>query len=60
MTDQRSHIRINVFPGGFNWGLYVAVDLGMFARRGLEATIQETPNSVAQMTGLPRAGSRSP
>jgi ABC-type nitrate/sulfonate/bicarbonate transport system substrate-binding protein len=52
MTDQRSHIRINVFPGGFNWALYVAVDLGMFARRGLEVTIQETPNSVAQMTGL--------
>ena len=54
MTDPRSHIRVNVFPGGFNWGLYVAIDRGLFARHGLDATIQGTPNSVAQMTGLAR------
>ena len=52
MTDQRSHIRVNVFPGGFNWGLYVAIDRGLFARHGLDVTIEGTPNSVAQMTGL--------
>lgn len=52
MTDQRSHITVNVFPGGFNWGLYVAIDRGLFARHGLDVSIEGTPNSVAQMTGL--------
>jgi ABC-type nitrate/sulfonate/bicarbonate transport system substrate-binding protein len=52
MTDQRSPIRVNVFPGGFNWGLYVAIDRGLFARHGVEVTIQGTPSSVAQMTGF--------
>ena len=28
-------IRVNVFPGGFNWGLYVGIDTGLFAREGL-------------------------
>lgn len=51
MTDPRP-VRVNVFPGGFNWGLYVAVDRGLFARRGLDVVIEATPNSVAQMTGL--------
>ena len=37
-TDQRTRIRVNVFPGGFNWGLYVAIDRGLFARRGLDVT----------------------
>jgi ABC-type nitrate/sulfonate/bicarbonate transport system substrate-binding protein len=52
VTDRRSHITVNVFPGGFNWGLYVAIDRGLFARHGLDVTIEGTPNSVAQMTGL--------
>jgi ABC-type nitrate/sulfonate/bicarbonate transport system substrate-binding protein len=50
VTDQLSRITVNVFPGGFNWGLYVAIDRGLFARHGLDVTIQGTPNSVAQMT----------
>ena len=41
-----------MFPGGFNWGLYVAIDRGLFAQRGLNVAIEATPNSVAQMTGL--------
>jgi ABC-type nitrate/sulfonate/bicarbonate transport system substrate-binding protein len=52
MTEPRSHIRVNVFPGGFNWGLYVAIDRGLFARHSLDVIIEGTPNSVAQMTGL--------
>jgi ABC-type nitrate/sulfonate/bicarbonate transport system substrate-binding protein len=52
MTDQRPHIRVNVFPGGFNWGLYVAIDRGMFSRYGIDVSILGTPNSVAQMTEL--------
>ncbi len=52
MTDQRPHIRVNVFPGGFNWDFYVAIDRGMFSRYGIDVSILGTPNSVAQMTEL--------
>jgi ABC-type nitrate/sulfonate/bicarbonate transport system substrate-binding protein len=45
-------VTVNVFPGGFNWGIYVAQHNGLFARNGLRVTVQETPNSVAQMTAL--------
>jgi len=45
-------VTVNVFPGGFNWGIYVAQHNGLFARNGLRVTMQETPNSVAQMTAL--------
>ena len=46
------HLTVNVFPGGFNWPLFVARDKGLFARQGLEVEIQPTTGSVAQMTGL--------
>lgn len=52
MTDQRPHIRVNVFPGGFNRDFYVAIDRGMFSRYGIDVSILGTPNSVAQMTEL--------
>lgn len=52
MADPKCHIRVNVFPGGFNWALYVGIDRGLFDRRGLDITIQSTPNSVTQMTDL--------
>jgi ABC-type nitrate/sulfonate/bicarbonate transport system substrate-binding protein len=51
-----SHVRVNVFPGGFNWGLYIGIDKGFFARHGLAVTVEGTPNSVAQMTDLSRGG----
>jgi len=43
-------VTVNVFPGGFNWGLYVGQDKGFFARRGIAVQMQGTPNSVTQMT----------
>jgi ABC-type nitrate/sulfonate/bicarbonate transport system substrate-binding protein len=43
-------VTVNVFPGGFNWGLYIGIEKGFFARRGLTVEVQGTPNSVAQMT----------
>jgi ABC-type nitrate/sulfonate/bicarbonate transport system substrate-binding protein len=52
MTDHPPQIRVNVFPGGFNWGLYVAIDRGLFARHGIDVTVCGTPNSVTQMTEL--------
>ena len=43
-------VTVNVFPGGFNWGLYVGQDKGFFAQNGIAVQIQGTPNSVTQMT----------
>lgn len=45
-------LSVNVFPGGFNWPLWVAQEEGFFAREGLEVTVTPTPNSMAQMQGL--------
>jgi len=47
-----SEVTVNVFPGGFNWPSYVAQDNGLFAHQGIHVTLQDTPGSVAQMTGL--------
>jgi ABC-type nitrate/sulfonate/bicarbonate transport system substrate-binding protein len=41
-----------VFPGGFNWPIFVAQDKGLFASQGLEVNVTPTPNSKFQMTGL--------
>jgi ABC-type nitrate/sulfonate/bicarbonate transport system substrate-binding protein len=43
-------VSVNVFPGGFNWGLYVGQDKGFFAQAGIAVQMQGTPNSVTQMT----------
>ncbi len=43
---------VNVFPGGFNWGVYVGIDQGFFAAEGIRVTVEGTPNSVTQMTRL--------
>jgi ABC-type nitrate/sulfonate/bicarbonate transport system substrate-binding protein len=45
-------VTVNVFPGGFNWGIYVAQDKQLFADHGIEVVLQNTPNSVRQMTDL--------
>jgi ABC-type nitrate/sulfonate/bicarbonate transport system substrate-binding protein len=45
-----SKVIVNVFPGGFNWGVYVGQDKGFFADTGIAVEIQDTPNSVTQMT----------
>jgi len=47
-----SILTVNVFPGGFNWGIYVAQERGLFEKNGIRVTVQATPGSVAQMTGL--------
>jgi ABC-type nitrate/sulfonate/bicarbonate transport system substrate-binding protein len=49
-TDDPPMVTVNVFPGGFNWGLYVGQDKGFFARHGIAVEIQDTPNSVTQMS----------
>jgi hypothetical protein len=34
-TQVSSEVMVNVFPGGFNWGIYVAQEKGLFAKNGL-------------------------
>jgi ABC-type nitrate/sulfonate/bicarbonate transport system substrate-binding protein len=45
-------ISVIVFPGGFNWPIWVAQEKGYFADNGIEAKLTNTPNSVFQLTGL--------
>lgn len=56
MTQVRAQepaaVTVNVFSGGFNWPSFVAQEKGFFERNGIRVTLQATPNSVAQMTGL--------
>jgi ABC-type nitrate/sulfonate/bicarbonate transport system substrate-binding protein len=45
-------VTVNVFPGGFNWGIYVAQERGLFENNGIRVTVQGTAGSIPQMTGL--------
>jgi ABC-type nitrate/sulfonate/bicarbonate transport system substrate-binding protein len=45
-------LAVIVFPGGFNWPLWVGIEKGFFAQNGVEVTITPTPNSVYQMQNL--------
>lgn len=45
-------LKIIVFPGGFNWPLWVAQSKGFLAQRGLTVEITPTPNSTFQMKGV--------
>ena len=47
-----ANVTVNVFPGGFNWPSFVGQQKGFFEGNGITVTLQPTPNSVAQMTGL--------
>jgi ABC-type nitrate/sulfonate/bicarbonate transport system substrate-binding protein len=45
-------ISVIVFPGGFNWPIWVAQAKGYFAKGGIEVSLTPTPNSVFQLTNL--------
>jgi ABC-type nitrate/sulfonate/bicarbonate transport system substrate-binding protein len=45
-------VSVIVFPGGFNWPIWIAQEKGLFARGGIEVKLTNTPNSVFQLTGL--------
>src|SRR3977135_4569049 len=45
-------VNLIVFPGGFNWPVWVAQEKGLFARNGLEVRITPTPGSAFQLTNL--------
>ena len=45
-------VSVIVFPGGFNWPLWVAQEKGYFARGGIEVKLTPTPSSAFQLTNL--------
>src|ERR1700730_2405889 len=45
-------VSVIVFPGGFNWPIWVAQEKGYFAKGGIEVRLTPTPNSVFQLTNL--------
>jgi len=45
-------VSVIVFPGGFNWPIWVAQEKGFFAKNGLDVRVTPTPSSVFQLTNL--------
>lgn len=45
-------LRVNIFPGGFNWPIWVAQEQGFYAKHGVTVQTINTPNSREQLTGL--------
>jgi ABC-type nitrate/sulfonate/bicarbonate transport system substrate-binding protein len=45
-------IRLVVFPGAFNWPVWVAQELGMFSAGGISVEVTGIPGSVVQWTRL--------
>lgn len=45
-------LSVIVFPGGFNWPIWVAQEKGFFARHGIKVNTVDTPNSRFQLTGM--------
>jgi ABC-type nitrate/sulfonate/bicarbonate transport system substrate-binding protein len=45
-------VNLIVFPGGFNWPIWVAQEKGLFAKNGIDVKITPTPSSVYQLTNL--------
>src|SRR6266704_4512291 len=45
-------VNVIVFPGGFNWPIWVAQEKGLFAKNGLNVKLPPTPSSVFQLTNL--------
>lgn len=45
-------VSVIVFPGGFNWPIWIAQEKGFFAKDGIDVKLTPTPNSVFQLTNL--------
>jgi ABC-type nitrate/sulfonate/bicarbonate transport system substrate-binding protein len=52
MSKDLQPISVIVFPGGFNWPIWVAQEKGFFAENSVEVKLTPTPNSVFQLTNL--------
>ncbi len=51
-TPAYTRIDVIVFPGGFNWPLWVAQEKGLFARERLDVQLTLTPSSAYQLSNL--------
>jgi ABC-type nitrate/sulfonate/bicarbonate transport system substrate-binding protein len=49
---QPQTVNLIVFPGGFNWPIWVAQEKGLFAKHGLEVKVTPTPGSEFQLVNL--------
>ncbi|TMG84694.1 MAG: ABC transporter substrate-binding protein [Betaproteobacteria bacterium] len=47
-----ARLEVIVFPGGFNWPIWVAQEKGFFRENGVEVNITLTPGSVFQLVNL--------
>lgn len=45
-------VNLIVFPGGFNWPIWVAQEKGFFAKHGIAPVITPTPGSAFQLQNL--------
>jgi ABC-type nitrate/sulfonate/bicarbonate transport system substrate-binding protein len=45
-------IELIVFPGGFNWPIWIAEEKGFFQRNAVAVKVTPTPGSAFQLTGL--------
>jgi ABC-type nitrate/sulfonate/bicarbonate transport system substrate-binding protein len=45
-------VNVIVFPGGFNWPIWVAQEKGLFAKHGIAPVITPTPSSAFQLQNL--------
>ena len=45
-------VNVIVFPGGFNWPIWVAQEKGLFAKHGIAPTVTPTPSSAFQLQNL--------
>ena len=52
MPQPLKPISVIVFPGGFNWPIWVAQEKGLFDRNGIVVTVTPTPDSKFQLTNL--------
>jgi len=51
-TGRAERVRLVVFPGGFNWPVWVAQAKGWYADHGMDLEVTPTPGSVFALSGL--------
>src|SRR5438067_12757546 len=52
LAQSPANLDVIVFPGGFNWPLWVAQEKGFFRDNGVDVKITPTPGSVYQLVSL--------
>lgn len=49
---QGKALEVITFPGGGNWPMWTALEMGLFAKNGIAVKLSFTPNSVEQIRNL--------